>query len=97
MTEHHNDHDHAREEGPAEEPALQLEMESQTQLFLELRQQNLDLLQVAARVAGYMGDHGPLKNSDIKPALRAIWDIYAEFHAWVDPDDSDDDYEDEDE
>ncbi len=97
MSEQHNDHNHAPEEQAGEESSLKLELESQTQLFLELRQQNLELLQVAAKVAGYMGDHGPLKHSDLKPALRAIWDVYSEFHAWVDPDDSEDDYEEEDE
>jgi hypothetical protein len=95
MSEHHNDHDLGDE--TSGDPSLKMELETQTQLFLELRQQNLELLQIAARVAGYMGEHGPLKNSDLKPALRAIWDIYAEFHAWVDPEDSDEDFEGEEE
>lgn len=84
-----HDHDHAIDE------ALAMELGAQTQIFLELRQQNMDLLRLAAKVAGFTGEHAPLKHAELKPALRSIWDIYSEFHAWVDPEEEDGD-EDED-
>lgn len=67
------------------------------QIFLELRQQNMDLLKLAAKIAGYTGEHAPLKHTDLKPAMRSIWEIYSEFHAWVDPEEDEGDDEDDDE
>lgn len=50
----HDEHD--LEEG---EEALEdaLELDTQSQIFLEMRQQNLDLLRIAIEVAGYTGQH----------------------------------------
>jgi hypothetical protein len=87
--EHEDEHEH-------DDEALELELDTQSQIFLEMRQQNLELLRVAAQVAGYAGSHNPLKPNDVKQALRAIWDVYAEFYEWIDPEQSDDE-EDEDE
>lgn len=72
---------------------LGLEIDSRTQIFLEMRQQNLDLLKVAAQVAGYAGGHPPLKPHDYKNALKSIWEVYSEFYSWVDPEESDEDEE----
>ena len=38
-----------------------LELDTQSQIFLEMRRQNLELLRIATEVAGYTGEHGPLK------------------------------------
>ena len=78
-----NDVDEAIEEA--------LELDTQSQIFLEMRRQNLDLLKVAAEVAGFSGHHPALKQHDIRGALKTIWDVYSEFYAWIDPEESDDD------
>ncbi|ODT98326.1 MAG: hypothetical protein ABS79_06095 [Planctomycetes bacterium SCN 63-9] len=70
-----------------------LELDTQSQIFLEMRKQNLELLKIAAKVAGYSGDHPPLKPGDVKNALRNIWDIYSEVYTWVDPEESQEDEE----
>ena len=93
IDEHGHGHEHEHED---EEEALELEIDTQSQIFLEMRQQNLDLLRVAAQVAGFGGEHGPIKPNELKHALKSIWDVYAEFYSWIDPEESGDD-EDEDE
>ncbi len=92
-----NEHEHEHEVEEALEEAL--ELDTQSQIFLEMRRQNLDLLRIATQVAGYSGEHGPLKPGDVKGALRSIWDIFAEFYMWIDPEEAegDDDDLDEDE
>jgi hypothetical protein len=97
--EHGHVHNHSRhDEGDDEvEEALEeaLELDTQSQIFLEMRRQNLDLLKIAAEVAGYTGNHPALKPGDLKQAMKGIWDIYSEFYAWIDPEESDEDDEDE--
>ncbi|MBX6311633.1 MAG: hypothetical protein IRY99_01720 [Isosphaeraceae bacterium] len=84
-----DEHDREREHDHGEEEdQLELELDTQSQIFLEMRQQNLDLLRIAAQVAGYTGDHGPLKPGDLKQALKNIWEVYAEFYSWIDPEES---------
>ncbi len=87
--EHENDVDEALEEA--------LELDTQSQIFLEMRRQNLDLLKIASEVAGFAGTHPPLKQGDVKNALKTMWDIYSELYAWVDPEESEDDDDEEDE
>jgi hypothetical protein len=110
MSEHFHDDEHEHEHVHNEtrrnngededdvEEALEeaLELDTQSQIFLEMRRQNLDLLRIAAEVAGYSGNHPPLKPGDLKHALKGIWDIYSEFYAWIDPEESDEDDEDDD-
>lgn len=95
--EHEHEHEHDHDIDEVIDEALAMELGTQTQIFLELRQQNMELLQLAAQVAGYTGNHAPLKHADLKPALRSIWDVYSEFHAWVDPEEDEGDEEDDDE
>jgi hypothetical protein len=80
---HEHDHDEAYE----------LELSTQSQIFLDMRQQNLDLLELASRVAGFSGEHNALKPDEIQPALKKIWQIYAEFYTWIDPEESEEDQE----
>jgi hypothetical protein len=98
--EHEHVHNHMHhDEGEDEvEEALEeaLELDTQSQIFLEMRRQNLDLLKIAAEVAGYSGNHPALKPGDLKHAMKGIWDIYSEFYAWIDPEESDEDDEEED-
>jgi len=68
-----------------------LELDTQTQIFLEMRKQNLELLKIAAQVAGFSGPHAPLKHTDLKNALRNIWEVYSEVYTWVDPEESQED------
>ena len=91
--EHDHDHDHVQEAEEALEEAL--ELDTQSQIFLEMRRQNLDLLRIATEVAGYTGEHGPLKPGDVRNALRNIWEIFAEFYTWVDPEESEGDEDEE--
>jgi hypothetical protein len=96
--EHMHDQAHGDEGEDEVEEALEeaLELDTQSQIFLEMRRQNLDLLKIAAEVAGYTGNHPPLKPGDMKHAMKGIWDIYSEFYAWIDPEESDEDEEDDD-
>ena len=89
---HEHDHGHDEAEDALEEA---LELDTQSQIFLEMRRQNVDLLRLAAELAGYSGNHPPLKPGDLKHAMKGIWDIFSEFYAWIDPEEADDD-EDED-
>lgn len=95
----HDEHDHEGEEHEHDvEEALEeaLELDTQSQIFLEMRRQNLDLLKIASEVAGYSGQHPPLKPGDVRNALRNIWDVYAEFYSWIDPEESEEGDDDED-
>jgi len=93
--DHENDPDHEHDH----EDGAELEIDTQSQIFLEMRQQNMELLQIAAKIGGYGGDHGPLKPGDVKHALKNLWEIYSELYSWVDPEESegDDDEDDEEE
>ena len=93
--EHEHDHDHDHENDVDEAIEEALELDTQSQIFLEMRRQNLDLLRVAAEVAGFSGHHPALKPNDMRGALKTIWDIYSEFYAWIDPEESDDDDDDD--
>src|SRR5690348_3081004 len=92
---HNHSHSHAHDdEGEDEvEEALEeaLELDTQSQIFLEMRRQNLDLLRLATEVAGYSGPHNPLKPGDLKGAMRHIWDVFSEFYTWIDPEEAEDD------
>lgn len=105
MSEHAEEHDDKIDEGNEDhsvEDAIEeaLELDTQSQIFIEMRRQNIDLLKIAAEVAGLSGPHPALKPNDVRGALKNIWEIYSEFYAWIDPEESDDDedeeYEDED-
>lgn len=87
-----DEHEHEHE---PEDEGLELEIDTQSQIFLEMRQQNLDLLEIAARVAGYNGDNGPLKPGDVKQAMKNIWEIYSEFYSWIDPEESEEEEDEE--
>jgi hypothetical protein len=97
--DHNHDHDHDQSHDQEVEEALEeaLELDTQGQIFLEMRRQNLDLLRIATEVAGYTGEHGPLKPGDVRNALRNIWEVFSEFYTWVDPEEDEGDDEDEDE
>ena len=68
-----------------------LELDTQSQIFLEMRRQNLDLLKLSIEVAGMGGTHPPVKPNDMKGVIKSIWDLYSEFYTWIDPEESEDD------
>ena len=76
-----NDHDH-------EEDILDLEMDAQSRIFLQMRSQNLELLRIATQVSGFGGNHPPLKPADVRNAMKGIWEVYAEFYSWIDPEEA---------
>jgi len=98
MNSHEDEQEDGREQESDVDEALEeaLELDTQSQIFLEMRRQNLDLLKIASEVAGYSGPHSPLKQGDVKNALKAMWDIYSELYAWVDPEESEDDDDEDD-
>lgn len=93
MSEIDDDHDHDSSEEEVLEQAL--ELDTQSQIFLEMRRQNLDLLKLSIEVAGLGGSHGPVKSGDLKNAVKNIWDLYSEFYSWIDPEESEGDDEDD--
>ena len=95
-------HDHEPGEGCAHEGGegleLPLELETASQVLLEMRGQNLELVKIAAQIAGFAGNHGPMKPNELRQAINSIWDVYSQLYQWVDPEEeSEDDEEDEDE
>jgi hypothetical protein len=97
MSDAHEGHDHEGHEHGAEEELLDLELDTQSRIFLQMRAQNLELLRIASQVAGFGAGHNPLKPGDLKNAMKGIWEVYAEFYSWIDPEESGDDDADEDE
>ena len=92
-----HEHESEHEEIDATELLQELGADARTQIFLSMRQQNLELLEIASRVAGYGDDHGPLKGDEAEKAMRTIWKLYSEFYSWIDPEEIEEDEEDEDE
>jgi len=90
--DHEHEHEHEVEEALEEA----LELDTQSQIFLVMRRQNLDLLRIATQVAGYSGQHGPVKAGDVKNAMRNIWEVFSEFYSWIDPEEAEGDDEGED-
>lgn len=85
MSDQEHDHEHDHEH---EEDILDLEMDAQSRIFLQMRSQNLELLRIATQVAGLGGNHPPLKPGDVRNAMKGIWEIYAEFYSWIDPEEA---------
>ncbi|MGP0063114.1 MAG: hypothetical protein ACLQGP_05850 [Isosphaeraceae bacterium] len=92
--DHDHDHDHEHEHEVEEALGEALELDTQSQIFLQMRRQNLDLLRLATEVAGYAGPHAPIKKDDLKGALQNIWEVFSEFYTWIDPEEAEEDDED---
>ena len=69
---------------------MAMEFEAAGNVLLGMREQNVELLRIASQVAGYGGGHTPLKPSDLRHAINAIWEVYSQFYQWVDPEDTGD-------
>jgi hypothetical protein len=72
-------------------------LDIRSQIFLAMRQQNLSLLKIAAEVSGYSKSGTPLRPEDARKALKTMWEIYSEIYSWVDPEESDEDGDEEEE
>jgi hypothetical protein len=96
-SEHEHEDEQEEEREREVEDALEeaLELDTQSQIFLELRRQNVELLRIAIQVAGYTSERGPLKHGEVRNALRNIWDVYAEMYTWIDPEEAEGDEADE--
>jgi hypothetical protein len=92
--EHEEDDDMVEMEG---EGGDDISVDLRSQIILTMRQQNIELLQIAAQVAGYAKEHGPIKPDDARKALRTMWELYSEFYSWVDPEEAEGDDEEGDE
>lgn len=89
---HEDGHDHD-EEVPDLSELLGMGLDNETQIFIEMRGQNLELLKIAAQVAGFSGSHTPMKPNDMRQAMKTIWEIYSEFYQWIDPEETEEDLE----
>ena len=93
----HDDDEITGDEEAGEGLEQALELDTQSQIFLEMRRQNLDLLKLSIEVAGLGGAHPPVKPNEMKSVVKNIWDLYSEFYTWIDPEESEGDDEDFDE
>jgi hypothetical protein len=75
-------HDHDEDE---DHPLSGLEGESAAQAYMMFRMQNVEILKLAAQVAGFGPGVTAPKSDEPKPALDRIWTYYAEFLEWIDP------------
>jgi hypothetical protein len=94
--EDEHEHDHECEHEVQEALGEALELDTQSQIFLQLRRQNLDLLRLASEVAGYGSAHAPVQEDQLKGAMQNIWEVFSEFYTWIDPEEAEDDDEEED-
>jgi hypothetical protein len=100
-----DEHDHAHDDenggccqgGPGLPADIEsmFDMDQQSQIFLEIRGQNIELLKVATQIAGYSNPHGPLKPGEMRQAVKTIYDLFADLYALVDPQEEELDEEDE--
>jgi hypothetical protein len=87
----HDELNHHHDEGDeSEELAFPIELETASQVLLEMRSQNVELLKLAAQVAGYSGGHSPLKPSELRQAINAVWEVYSQLYQWIDPEETED-------
>ncbi|HEU5119212.1 MAG TPA: hypothetical protein VFT74_21660 [Isosphaeraceae bacterium] len=89
--DHSHEHEHEHPHHDHEHEAIELELDTQSRIFLQMREQNVELLKVAADVAGYGKANAPMRPDEVRHALQRIWDIYSEFYEWVDPEESEED------
>jgi hypothetical protein len=96
IDEHHHHEEHSGHHHEEEiDESLALELDTQSRIFLDMRDQNIELLKIAAQVAGLSGSHTGLKSTEVPQVLKNLWNIYAEFYSWVDPEESEDDEDDD--
>ena len=68
--------------------ALGLGVDSQTQIFLEMRKQNVDLLKLAVKTVGLGNGPGRPNPEELRKAMEQVWNVYSEFYEWIDPEEA---------
>jgi len=67
--------------------------ETEIATYLTIRAQNIELLGLAAKIAGCADPKQLLSDVDTEANMRRLEEIYVTLADWVDPDDADDDIE----
>ena len=88
--DHDHDHEHSHEHDHEVEEALEeaLELDTQSQIFLEMRRQNLELAEDRHRGRRLHRRAWAAQAGDLRNALRNIWEVFSEFYTWVDPEEA---------
>jgi hypothetical protein len=67
--------------------------ETEIATYLTIRAQNIELLGLAAKIAGCADPKQLLSDVDTEANMRRLEEIYVTLADWVDPDEADDDIE----
>lgn len=67
--------------------------ETEIATYLTIRAQNIELLGLAAKIAGCSDPKSLLSEVDTEATMRKLHEIYSHFEEWVDPDEADEDVE----
>lgn len=91
------EHEHRRPR-PHDEPEHELpfsleDLETGSQIFVTARGQNIELIKLAAQLAGYGPGGATITPENASEALQHIYDMFHEFVDWIDPELDDDDEE----
>lgn len=65
--------------------------ETEIATYLTIRAQNIELLGLAAKIAGCSDPKALLNDVDTESTMRRLEEIYVTLGDWVDPDEADDD------
>lgn len=79
-----------------DDPGMSGDLEaSETEIatYLTIRAQNIELLGLAAKIAGCADPKSLLGDVDTEATMRRLHEIYAHLEEWVDPDEADEDIE----
>lgn len=67
--------------------------ETEIATYLTIRAQNIELLGLAAKIAGCSDPKVLLNDVDTEATMRRLHEIFATLEEWVDPDEADEDIE----
>lgn len=67
--------------------------ETEIATYLTIRAQNIELLGLAAKIAGCSDPKNLLSDVEAESSMRRLEEIYVTLADWVDPDEADDDLE----
>jgi N12 class adenine-specific DNA methylase len=67
--------------------------ETEIATYLTIRAQNIELLGLAAKIAGCSDPKVLLNDVDTEATMRRLHEIFAALEEWVDPDEADEDVE----
>lgn len=67
--------------------------ETEIATYLTIRAQNIELLGLAAKIAGCSDPKTLINEVDAEATMRRLHEIFATLEEWVDPDEADEDIE----